>query len=192
MMKHDLRHQLYLLIHGAQTLEEAIKAARHTPSTVNEHWDTLVRYGRLVHTVLELGSGFSTLAWLASAGHVTTVDVEPLPWTDRLVELAGDQLDAHTGSDLDFPPRAVDLLYIDTLQTYDQLRQELALHGPHAGLIVMHDVESFGTADSPLTRQYCPGDRGLIPAIQEFCAEHGYKVLEHFYHQHGLMILERP
>jgi hypothetical protein len=192
MMDHDYRHQLYLLIHGAQTLKEAIRVARRTPSTISEHWGTLVRYGRLVHTVLELGSGFSTLAWLASAGHVTTIDVEPLPWTDRLVELADGKLEAHTGSDLDFSPRKVDLLYIDTLHTYDQLRQELALHGPHAGLIVMHDVESFGTADSPLTRENHPGDRGLIPAIQEFCAAHGYKVLEHFYNQHGLMILEAP
>jgi hypothetical protein len=192
MMPDDVRHKLYLLIHGAQTLKDAIHAAKHAESTISEHWDTLVKYGRLVHTVLEFGAGFSTLAWLASAGHVTSYDVEPLPWMDRLQELAEGRLTAAVADDMLVEPREVDLLYIDTIHTYAQLSAELNRHGRHAGLIVLHDVESFRDENAPLTRQYCPGDRGLMPAVREFCATFGYKVLEHRYNQHGLLILERP
>ena len=191
MMEHDLRHQLYLLIHSAPTLQAAIDAAREAPSTINEHWETLVRYASSVDEVLELGCGFSTLAWLSTPARVESVDIEPMPWTDRLLELAGPRLTARVMDDLQLPPRPVPLLYIDTLHTYAHLAAELARHGPLAETIIMHDTYSFRDSAAPLTRQYCPGDRGLWPAIEEFCDAHDYAIIDIYHHQHGLTVLKR-
>lgn len=191
MMEHDLRHQLYLLIHGAQTLEEAIEAARGAKSTINEHWKTLVRYASAVDEVLELGCGFSTLAWLSTDAKVESVDIEPMPWTARLQALAGPRLNALIMDDLVLKPRRVPLLYIDTLHTYEHLAAELARHGPLAETIIMHDTHSFRDANAPLTQQYCPGDRGLWPAIEEFCDRWNYRIIDLYHHQHGLTVIRK-
>lgn len=191
MSDDDLRHSLNEIMANASTLQQAIDAARNTPSTINYHWECLVEYGRHAETILEFGTGFSTLAWLESRASVLTVDVEPMPWLPKLLQLAMGRLTATCGCDLDLPPRRVDVLYVDTLHTYAQLRAELQTHGPHAKKIVLHDTESFRHYLAPLTQAYHPGDRGLWPAIEEFCAAHRYTVAEHYCHQHGLTILEK-
>jgi hypothetical protein len=191
MTENDLRHQLYLIIHSAETLEAAIAAARVAPSTISEHWDTLVRYASQVDEVLELGCGFSTLAWLSTGARVTSVDIEPMPWTARLLELAGPRLAAVVMDDLQLPPRRVPFLYIDTLHTYAHLAAELARHGPLADMIVLHDTHSFRDADAPLTRQCHPGDKGLWPAVEEFCEAHRYAIVDVYHHQHGLTVLRK-
>lgn len=193
MLDDDVRHSLAEIVLGSRSLDDATEKARAFHSTVNEHWDAMQKYAGQCKGVVEYGTGHSTLAWLNACVSVTTVDVEHHDWMDKLLQLAGGKLSFVHGSSLDVGPLECDLLYIDTLHTYDQLRQELHRH---AGLckkfIMMHDTEAFGYPDAALTVKYVPGDRGLWYAINQFLGAHGeWSLEEHFEHQFGLTVLSR-
>lgn len=80
-----------------------------------------------------------------------------------------------------------DMLFIDTLHTYDQLKTELELHGDKARkYLVFHDTVTFGQkgedGKSP----------GLLRAIEQFILKDcNWLVSAHHKNNNGLMILER-
>ena len=84
-----------------------------------------------------------------------------------------------------------DLLFIDTLHTYGQLKLELELHSDKAyKYIVMHDVEApwgiKNEADDGSPKQ------GLQAAIEDFLADNKkWKVKDWYKNCHGLAVLER-
>lgn len=195
MMLGDDRHQLSYILSMSQTFDAAIAVAEKTAFTTREHWRTFQGLGVAVDSILEFGTGFSTLAWLSVCQHVTSVDVEPLPWIERLCELtnlAGNPLKFVCSSDLEFPVQPADLLYIDTFHTYEHLSAELARHGNSARqLIVLHDTEAFGKPDSLLTLKFHAGGRGLWLAVEEFCTRENWRVAKHFSDLLGLTVLKR-
>ena len=72
----------------------------------------------------------------------------------------------------------VDLLFIDTKHTYDQLTQELELHSDKAKkYLVFHDTVSC--------------EKELMPAIDELIKKGIWKLKKHYKNNNGLMILER-
>ncbi|MDQ2948299.1 MAG: class I SAM-dependent methyltransferase [Acidobacteriota bacterium] len=131
----------------------------------------LVREFRLKR-IVELGtrSGNSTLVLLEAAKHiggtVLSMDVEPCHEARQRIRAAG--LEAFwtfwLANDLEVLsseiPKPIDLLFIDTLQTYGQMKLELAKYGPMlrpGGWIVIHDYVAFS---------------GITEAVQEYVALH--------------------
>ena len=92
-------------------------------------------------------------------------------------------------NDLEIEIPECDLLFIDTLHTYSQLKQELALHGNKAQkYIVMHDIVSFGHSNEDGSAE----GPGLLPAIIEFLGNNPHWQVEaYYYNNNGLMILSR-
>lgn len=151
--------------------------------------------------VLELGAryGVSTLAILAGKPTMLiTVDIEKRKTIDTLLEnakTANIPFFFYEMDDFVFPAFVgsipiVDILFIDTLHTYEQLSKELAIYGDCAReYIVLHDIVSFGQRnedDNP------NGPQGLLPAIEEFLTAHHEWVVDSFYFNcNGLMILRR-
>jgi hypothetical protein len=79
-----------------------------------------------------------------------------------------------------------DLLFVDTLHNYDQVRQELALHGDAARRwIVFHDTETFGlTGDD--------GGRGINQAIDEWLqAKAEWRIVYRTHRNNGLTVIQR-
>jgi predicted O-methyltransferase YrrM len=146
--------------------------------------------------VVELGSRFgtSTLAILTSVPKALyTVDIERRETITTLLHLAEQENIPFTfveDNDLTCYVPECDILFIDTLHTYSQLKQELALHADKASTyIVMHDIVSFGTRnedDNPV------GGQGLMPAINEFLETNPHWVVcSYYYNCNGLLILKR-
>lgn len=79
-----------------------------------------------------------------------------------------------------------DLLFIDTLHTYQQLKQELNLHASKVNkYILLHDTLSFGNRGED-------GQKGLMFAIYEFLGENSNWIIkEHYKYNNGLMVLEK-
>lgn len=79
-----------------------------------------------------------------------------------------------------------DLLFVDTLHNYDQVRQELALHGDAARRwIVFHDTETFGTVGDD-------GGRGINQAITEWLeAKPEWRIVYRTHRNNGLTVIER-
>ncbi len=79
-----------------------------------------------------------------------------------------------------------DLLFIDTWHVYEQLKEELRLHGSKARkYIVLHDTTTFGENGEG------EGRRGLWPAVEEFLAVGEFQIKERFQNNNGLTILVR-
>lgn len=115
-------------------------------------------YERARGVTLELGtrSGVSQAALLAGVaqhgGHLISVDLDAqsggLPAHPQWTFLQADSRDqdAVAGALLAHGDGRIDLLFIDTEHTYDQVMAELALYAPlvrPGGQILLHDVRSF-------------------------------------------------
>jgi hypothetical protein len=95
-----------------------------------------------------------------------------------------------------------ELLFIDTLHTYNQLISELRLHSVKASkYIILHDTETFGLRDeiiyghaSNLIKDVKVEKVGLWNAVLDFLQEgdgKNWEVFEKFTNNNGLTILKR-
>jgi hypothetical protein len=140
--------------------------------------------------ITELGTrtGVSTTAFLyMQPERLVCYDLVRFPQVDRLALVAGrTDFVFHTADVLWVEIEETDLLFIDTLHDYEQLTQELTLHGGKARrYIVLHDTTTFGETGET------PGHRGLWPAVEEFLANGTFRVKQRHTHNNGLTILER-
>jgi len=85
----------------------------------------------------------------------------------------------YEASTLEIEIPEVDMLFIDTDHTYEQLKGELARHGNKVKkYLVFHDTVSCETE--------------LMPAIEEFMkANKKWKIKEHYKFNNGVLVLER-
>lgn len=80
-----------------------------------------------------------------------------------------------------------DLLFIDTLHTYNQVKSELRFYDKVSKYIIFHDTWSDGISSKDR-----PGENGILDAINEFLSEHPeWKKIYEVDFNHGLIILEK-
>lgn len=183
------------------TLEEIYRQKCNEPSDINEHLPTLVQYAFWCNHVTEFGvrSMVSTWGLIAGLGYPkrhtrTLISYDLTSPGDTAIGQAQAIAANHgvlfrflVGDTRQITIEETDLLFIDTFHTYNQLHQELNLHGNKASkFIIMHDTETFG-------RKGEAGDEGgLLPAIDLFMAENPHwKMRAQYYFNNGLTILER-
>jgi|688.fasta_scaffold80751_4 hypothetical protein len=147
------------------TLDEIYYDKCRTRSDINEHLPVLKEYGEKVNHITEMGvrSIVSTYAFLAAKPkRMISYDIVPVD-TNHIHSLAPSTEYKFIVGDtrlVDIEP--TELLFIDTLHTYEQLKIELGLHAPKTSkFIILHDTETFGVRGEG-------GSEGLLKAIDEF------------------------
>jgi hypothetical protein len=143
--------------------------------------------------VIEFGvrTGVSTRAFLNADVSLTSFDVVKNNEVHKLFTLAkeqGKKAEYIIQDVLKIEIPEVDLLFIDTFHTYEQLTQELALHGNKAKkYLIFHDTHTFGTSGEVNTYK-----KGLLPAIIEFMIINPHWTF-HIYktNNNGLTVLKR-
>jgi len=179
-------------------------------SDINEHLPTLYQYGKKCNSIIEMGvrSGVSTYALLASQPEImTSYDINKHDAKiDEMIFLSKvyDIKYKFIISDVLFIDikENTDLLFIDTLHTYNQLYQELSLHASKIEkFIIMHDTTTYGYIDETIynhasekIKNQPKTKQGLIPAIEDFLnSKEGsnWFIKEKFDNNNGLIILER-
>lgn len=178
---------------------------------INEHLPTLRKYASECKHVTEMGTRFavSTFAFLiASPEKFVSIDLNYhffKPFETEVLEFASE-----CGVDFKFIEADVlkidientDLLFIDTLHTYNQLSMELRRHEKNVNKwIILHDTITFGEKDEEFYRNGDISDeisnkvvdkRGIYIALMDFLEENKkWKIKEHFINNNGLTILER-
>jgi len=189
-------------------LEEIVNRVYQTPSDINEHIPTLVKYASECKNITEMGVRAITSTWAflgAAPEKLISYDIEdPSKWganIDLVYEVAkqyGLNYEFRKESVLSIEIEETDLLFLDTWHAYCQLKAELDLHSSKAKkYIIMHDTTSYEFRDEPLTSENewvgpPPTGKGLWAAVTEFLEENEeWELHERFTNNNGLTILRR-
>lgn len=176
-----------------QTLFELYQSHLRKKSDISRHLEILSRLASLCNEVTEFGvrDGSSTSAFLyGRPQRLTSYDIKPFLKHDLYCNAAVAEGVAFEFIQMDTikmsPIRATDLLFIDTLHTYGQLKMELAIHAPMVSkYLIFHDTSTYGDRGQN-------GEAGLWLAISEYLKTNPCWSLWHYYtHNHGLTILRR-
>lgn len=148
--------------------------------------------------------GASSSALLLGARRVMSFDVVATAEAKALKTAAGDRWDYRIEDSRTAAVPDCDLLFIDSLHTFAQMRAELFAHGNKAlRYIVCHDVGTFGEVDAvgetgAQAWKYVQGQSvplnvcGIRPAIDEFQIENPHwRVAARYVDSHGLLVLKR-
>ncbi len=165
------------------------------PSDINEHLPVLKDYASRSKLVTEFGVRGVVSTWALIAGQpllVTSYDLTS-PGDEMLCQIRSVAVEVGVRfifwqqDVLKVGIGATDLLFIDTYHTYNQLRQELAIHsGNVSKWIILHDTETFGEKGE------AESERGLNFAIREFLmANSDWFELKRYTNNNGLTILQR-
>jgi|TARA_R110001592_G_scaffold104658_1_gene294386 hypothetical protein len=189
-------------------LEKKVTQLFNTPSDINEHIPTIIKYGQECDHITEMGVRWvvSTWVWLACAPKkLISYDLyNPSHWgaditpIEKTAEAYGLDFEFREQDVLKLDMEETDLLFIDTWHAYDQLKKELELHADKVKkYICFHDTTLFEYKDEPLHHENSWGKetsgKGIWPAIEEFLEENKntWRLKERFTNNNGLTIIER-
>lgn len=160
-------------------------------SDINEHLPTLKKYSEECEHITEMGVRDVVSTWAFLMGEpkkLISYDISQINETVILDAIKDTNIDFKfiLGDTTKIEIEETDLLFIDTLHTYEQLKIELELHGNKSKkYIIFHDTTLFGNRGER-------GDIGLNPAINEFIEKNPHWVQhEVFTNCCGLTILKR-
>jgi hypothetical protein len=184
-------------------LEELYARCASTPSDINEHLPILREYAGRCEHVTEMGmrgARGSTVALLAAQPkEFISWDLNPNAIVSQavadLIPLAGrTQFQPRVGDSLKIHIEETELLFIDTLHTGTQLRDELLRHGMNNTLgskvrkyLAFHDTTTFGQVGEDGSTP------GLRAAIKWFMKEQAFPlwtIVHDAPNNNGLMILQ--
>lgn len=184
------------------TIEDLYNAKISTPSDISPLLPTLRALADNCDVVVEFGvrNGYSTTAFLASnCKQVISYDISP-PTAILPIDVHGKwgfvEADTSKIETADIP--ICDLLFIDTLHTSAQVREELRQAVCCKKYLVFHDTYTFGCIDEGYNNRDGrvdpnSGDRvGILAPILEFLSAHPeWRVMFHTARSNGLTVLER-
>lgn len=173
------------------------------PSDINEHLPVLKRYAEDCEHITEMGIRYIVSSWAFLAGkpkkmvcYDILTGLNMNTFNSRLGELSeaaksiGVDFVFHHADVLSVEIEETDLLFIDTYHEYNQMKQELALHGNKARkYLVFHDTTTFGEHGETFKQ---PNTVGIWPAIVEFMLQNPHwEIAERFTNNNGLTVLKR-
>lgn len=162
-----------------------------TPSDINEHLPVLRDLASECETVVEMGVRTCVSTWafvegLKKGGTLVSIDIKhpskygaDITPVEKACKNKGILFKFYEQSTLEIDIPEVDMLFIDTLHEYGQLKAELERHGNKAKkYLVFHDTVSCETE--------------LMPAIEEFLKTNKkWKIKEHYKNNNGVLVCEK-
>jgi hypothetical protein len=176
------------------TLEQIYEQKCNDNSDICQHLPTLRNYALLSESIVELGvrSIVSTYAFLMGAPKwLMSVDIhhpqyysdyDPegcnLDLVEKLAAKQGTTFSFHMADSRKIVLPICDLMFFDTLHTYEQLTAELKAHGHKVNkYMIFHDTVTYKDE--------------LYPAIVEYCLAYpNWHILEVWYNNNGMIVLQ--
>jgi hypothetical protein len=173
------------------------------PSDINEHLPVIKKYAEECEHITEMGVRYVVSTWALLAGKpkkifcydiLTGLDMDV--FNKNLNELSNKAKDINVNflfsqaDVLNIEIEETDLLLIDTYHEYNQIKQELKLHGNKVKkYLIFHDTTTFGEFGETFK---VPNTIGIWPAIEEFMLENKeWRIEERLTNNNGLTILKR-
>ncbi len=181
---------------------------KNKKSDINEHLDVLHEYSLRCEHITEMGIRWGSSIWaflMSNPKKLIGYDIIRTEQINEIIDICSEYNINFTFFEEDVLKTTIeetDLLFIDTLHTYNQLISELNLHSSKVKkYIILHDTVSFGQHDeqiyqhsSDLIKEQEVGKQGLISAIHDFLnSELGefWIIEKEFKNNNGLTILTR-
>lgn len=175
-------------------LQEIYNEKCSITSDINEHLPTLKKYAEECEHITEMGVRWivSTYAFLmGKPKKMVSYDINFIN-TDQIKEMVKNdtEFEFKVADTTNLEIETTDLLFIDTLHNYNQLKIELELHGNKAKkYLIFHDTTLFEYGDEKHNESE---KKGLWPAIEEFLEVNPHwEILERYTNNCGLTILKR-
>jgi hypothetical protein len=170
------------------TLEEIYNLKCSTKSDINEHLPVLKQYAEKVNHITEMGvrSIVSTYALLMGRPKkMISYDIVNIDMSSVYALKMDTDFKFIVADSTKTIIEPTELLFIDTLHNYEQLKKELELHAPKTSkFIILHDTVTFGDngETSPI---------GLNKAVGELLEDKEWKIHLSLTNNNGLTILKR-
>lgn len=163
-------------------------------SDIYRHVPRLNKIATECDSIIEMGTRGAVSTWAfveANPEKLTCIDLHRTAAVDELDSIlknSGINFNFLQANTLKIEVDECDLIFIDTLHTYIQLREELRLHGNKAKkYLAFHDTTTFGHTSENGDKQ-----RGLVDAIDEFLESNPHWSRHEVYEDNnGLTILKR-
>ena len=178
----------------------------YNSTDINEHLPTLKNYSEKYDHITEMGVrwGSSTLAFLAgNTNKLISYDIQITNEINEIINLSKTietDFNFNEEDTLLIDIETTDVLFIDTLHTYNQLYSELIKHSEKVKYhIILHDTVSFREKDeilynhaSELVKNMEKSKKGLYMAVTDFISYNNDWYIEKEYkNNNGLMVLSR-
>jgi hypothetical protein len=179
---------------------------KNNPSDINEHLETLYNLGRECSHITEMGVRWVSSTWpliYSNPKKMISYDIVTSPNINEVLELCNEYSINYSFEQRDVLQIVIEpteLLFIDTLHTYNQLRKELEIHSNKVSkYIVLHDTEHFGRVDEEIyghangsIKTMYTIRQGLMTAIEDFLLSdigRNWKIEKIYENNNGLTIL---
>lgn len=179
-----------------------------SPSDINEHLPTLLSYAKECEHITEMGVRWVSSTWpllLSNPKKMISYDIARNPRIDIVLDIAKEYNINYSFFEADVLKVEIEeteLLFIDTLHTYNQLIKELNLHAEKCSkYIILHDTTTFGEIDEAIyshasseVKSEQVHKSGLWNAVLDFLeSDKGkvWEIKERFTNNNGLTILKR-
>lgn len=176
-------------------LEKIYNEKCERASDINEHLPTLKKYSEECDHITEIGvrNIVSTYAFLmGKPKKMISYDIQMCDY-EKVREMCKENTDFEfiIGDTRTITIEETDLLFIDTLHNYNQIKTELRLHGNKSKkYLIFHDTTLFANIGE--SYEGVSNELGIWPAIEEFMVDNPHWVLhEKFENNCGLTILKR-
>lgn len=165
-------------------------------SDINQHLPTLMKYASECEHITEMGVRgiVSTFALLmGEPKRMISYDINVPVGIGAVIHWAntdGIDFDFRLGDTTQLTIGETDLLFIDTLHNYNQLKRELELHSDKARkYLIFHDTTSYEYIGESYDGKV--DEKGIWYAIEELIEEGKWEIKERYTNNNGLTILKR-
>lgn len=174
------------------TIYEQFQYLKNRPSEINEHLEDLYELAKKCQHITEFGTGHGVALWAflaAKPKRVVSYDYRPQDSVALAITEAANEginFEYKIISTLDIKEiEETDFLFVDTLHTYNQVKQELVHADKVRKFIAFHDTVLFGENGER-------GEEGITRAITEFlAANQNWKIIMRKENCCGLIVIER-
>jgi hypothetical protein len=190
-----------------EKIESKFRQQCEIKSDINEHIETLYNYSKKCKHITEMGVRWVSSTWgllYSKPEKMISYDIVKNQNINEVITLSNEY-----GIDFTFIEADVlkinieptELLFIDTLHTYNQLSKELKIHSSKVSkYIILHDTVTFGREDESIYNhasefvKESTEKKGLMTAVEDFLISDEGKewgILETFENNNGLTILNK-